>query len=293
MGGVSDVAHRSRIDADDTMSEHSSRDATIALDTSRNEDDAHLVRAIANGDHTAVTLVYERYGDQLYDAAIGVVRNPHDAADVVQDVFVSLSTRIAQLREPSRLRPWLMAVMRNAALDRVRARSRVAPQDPTDLLFVDDDATDPHEDVSDPTDFAQLVREAAGGLEPRDQLVLDLSERRGLTGRELAMALGVTENHSYTLVHRMRQRFQRSLAAYCAARLGRRECRQLDQLLRGWNGNLTPIVRKRVARHIDRCVTCQETCARAVPENVPLGAPFAMSDEDVEWILPSAAAELS
>src|SRR5690606_39393352 len=40
------------------------------------------------------------------------------------------------------------------------------------------------------------------------------------------------------------------------ARLGREECDELARILEGWDGRFTPLLRKRVARHVDRCDTC-------------------------------------
>jgi len=42
------------------------------------------------------------------------------------------------------------------------------------------------------------------------------------------------------------------------ARLGREECEELDAILIGWDGRFSPILRKRVARHIDACDVCTE-----------------------------------
>src|SRR5690606_5305226 len=114
-------------------------------------------------------------------------------------------------------------------------------------------------------ELAQLVRDAARGLDARDQLVLELSVRQGLEGDDLAAALGVTVQQSYSLVHRMRRRTERSLGAFCVARQARRECPELDRLLAGWDGQFSVLIRKRVARHVDDCTICEQSRKRWVP----------------------------
>ena len=104
-----------------------------------------------------------------------------------------------------------------------------------------------------------LVRSAACGLDERDQLVLELSVRQGLQGSDLAAALGVSAEQGYTLVHRMRDRVDRSLGALIVARAGRKDCPDLADVLHGWDGEFTVLVRKRVARHIENCETCERT----------------------------------
>src|SRR5437016_5330063 len=87
-------------------------------------DDADLARAAASGDRAAFAAIYDRYADRLHDFCIGMLRDRDAAADCVQDVFLTAATRLAQLREPDRLRSWLYAIARNQALARIRQRRR-------------------------------------------------------------------------------------------------------------------------------------------------------------------------
>lgn len=88
-------------------------------------------------------------------------------------------------------------------------------------------------------ELAALVRSAACGLDERDQLVLELSVRQGLQGADLAAALGVTAEQSYTVVHRMRYCVERSLGALVVACAGRKDCPELADVLKGWNGEFS------------------------------------------------------
>ena len=56
------------------------------------------------------------------------------------------------------------------------------------------------------------------------------------------------------------------------ARTGRRDCPQLDALLTGWDGALTPLLRKRIARHIDECEICTARRRRLVTPAALLGS---------------------
>jgi RNA polymerase sigma factor (sigma-70 family) len=229
--------------------------------------DADLVTAYLTGDRGAFAAIYDRYGDALYDVAAAMLRNRHDAADVTQDTFVVAAERMGQLRQPDRLKPWLMAILRNEVYRRSGRRAR---QVPTDFSQVAAEMALPPvaADESSGAEFeelATLVREAAAGLDARDQLVLELTVRQGLEGDDLAAALGVSAQQSYSLVHRMRQRTERSLGAFCVARRGRRDCPGLDAILAGWDGQFSVLIRKRVARHIDDCTTCTRNRKKFVP----------------------------
>lgn len=121
--------------------------------------------------------------------------------------------------------------------------------------------THPPAGQADAETAVELLAAAAAGLTARDQLLLELTVRRGLSGRELAERLGVSVQQGYCLAHRMRQRIARSMAALTVARHGRQDCGALARMLRDWDGRFTVLTRKRVARHIDRCPICDRTRA--------------------------------
>ena len=95
--------------------------------------DIELVAGHLAGDRSALAAIYDKYADNLYDVAAAMLRNRHDAADVTQDTFVIAAERMAQLREPARLKPWLLAILRNEVY---RRTGRRAKQVPTDFTLV-------------------------------------------------------------------------------------------------------------------------------------------------------------
>ena len=250
-------------------------------------DDAELVRAATAGDRGAFAAIYDRYADRLHDFCWSVLRDRDEAADATQDAFLVAAERLGQLRDPERLRPWLYAVARSQALRRVRARSRVAPEE--EMTELPDPATGP-EQAAERSDLRELVWNAAAGLSERDRALLDLHLRHGLEGAELGQAMGVEPGHAYVLLSRLRDQVERSLGALLVARLGRDDCPDLAAILSGWDGRFTPLIRKRVARHVDACDVCSErrrTAASplallaAVP---PMPAPAFLRDRVLERV---------
>jgi RNA polymerase sigma factor (sigma-70 family) len=242
--------------------------------------DARLVASHLAGDPSALGGIYDRYADSLHDTAAAMLNDRSDAADVLHDVILIAAERLGQLRDPDRLKPWLFAILRNEVYRRTKNRRRTIATDfsGADDRFdmVDEGFGDPEDDVTDDVagdDLAELVRNAACGLDERDQLVLELSVRQGLGGHDLADALGVSANQSYTLVHRMRERVEKSLGAYVIAKVGRNECGDLDKLLGKWDGEFTVLIRKRVARHVDKCDTCSMRRSKVAPLAMFAGAP--------------------
>ena len=216
--------------------------------------DSELVAGVLAGDRDAFAAIYDRYADRLHDFCWSVLRDQDEAADAVQDTFVLVAQRLAQLNDPERLRPWLYAVARSVALRQVRARRRVVLDEVGDMADTD---PGPHR-AAEQVALRELVWTAAGGLSERDRALLDLHLRQGLEGQELGQAMGVSANHAYVLLTRLRDQVERSLGALLIARLGREDCTELDTLLSGWDGKFSPILRKRVARHVDSCDVCSE-----------------------------------
>jgi RNA polymerase sigma factor (sigma-70 family) len=218
-------------------------------------EDAEVVAAIVAGDPGGIAAAYDRYAVALYAYCRSLLREPEDAADVVQDTFLIATSKLGALRDPGKLRPWLYAVARNESLRRLRSGEATAALDeavdtPTESADLGD--------AAEREDLRQLIRAAIDGLNRGERDVIELSLVHELEGDELADALGVTRNHAHALLSRARSQLERSLGALVVARTGRQACAELDAVLADWDGQMNVLVRKRVSRHIERCEVCGE-----------------------------------
>jgi RNA polymerase sigma factor (sigma-70 family) len=233
--------------------------------------DAELVGAALTGDRGAFAGIYDRYAERLHDFCVGMVRDRDAAADCVQDVFCTAATTLNQLREPEKLRPWLYAIARNEALRRIRQRRREEPSDELPDAASRDAGPDT---LAARNELANLIAEAAGGLSDRERSVLELGYRHGLEGPELANALGVSTANAKKMVQRLRDTMERSLGALLVARRGQtsgNRCVELGAILEGWDGAFNILMRKRIARHIETCPTCEQDRRRMVNPVALLG----------------------
>jgi RNA polymerase sigma factor (sigma-70 family) len=220
--------------------------------------DREVVASIVAGDPTGLAAAYDKYADALYGYARSFLREPADAADVVHDTFVIAAASLSQLRDPERLRPWLYAVARSLCLRRLRATKAaaiyVAPEDIPEDIGEDADAVSETERA----ELRALLRAAGGGLNPGERDIVELRLWQGLDAAEAAAALGITRGHAHALLSRGRDQLTASVAALLVARTGRGDCGELDQILSGWDGQLTVLMRKRLSRHIERCDICSD-----------------------------------
>jgi RNA polymerase sigma factor (sigma-70 family) len=222
--------------------------------------DAQIVALMAAGDRSGLAAAYDAYADRLYDYARSLLRSadPDAAADVTQDTFLIAFAKVGDLRDPERLRPWLYAITRNECLRVLRQSRRTEALEPADLETATPEAVEggtPDMSTNIVTaDLRELVHAAADGLSPKDREVFDLGMRHDLSAPEVAAALGVSANSAHALLSRVRAQFERALGAFVVARNS--ACTDLDAILKGWDGTFDALWRKRIARHVDSCLTC-------------------------------------
>ncbi len=229
-------------------------------------DDRQIVAAMRSRSANGLAAAYDLYAERLHAYARSILSDHDAAADVVHDAF---------------LRPWLYAIVRHECLRQLRTSSRHVEL--TEAGQVRDDSVDLDAGLRT-EQYRELIWTAAAGLNLRDREVLELSVRHGLDGADLAAALGVSTNHAHALASRARQQLERALTVVIVARTGRRDCAALDALLTNWDGQLTALWRKRIARHIEHCEACggtkrREVRATALLATVPFVAlPIALRD---------------
>src|SRR5690348_4184190 len=232
-------------------------------------EDPEVVAAIVAGDPAGLAEAYDRHATPHYSYCRALLHEPADAADAVQDTFLLATAKLRDLRDPSRLRPWLYAVARNECFRRLRAGKALSALDEAaDLPAASADIGASAEQA----ELSQLIRAAMDGLNPGDRDVIELSLVQELEGDELAAALGVSRNHAHALLSRARSQLERSLGALIVARTGRDACVSLDAMLAGWDGRLTVLMRKRISRHIDDCDICGERKRRELTPAMFAGA---------------------
>jgi len=156
--------------------------------------DAELMRRIAEGDKQAFADLYDRFSGPLYGAALRIVRDPTEAQDIVHDAFVTLWEKAATFEtDRGSAFSWVITLVRNRAIDRVRMRRRraelLAESAPSDLGYGGDSGPPSVEDAAALGDDAKAVRAAVATLPPEQQRALELAFFGGMTQEEIARKL--------------------------------------------------------------------------------------------------------
>ena len=88
--------------------------------------DLELARQIAAGNWDALTLLMRRNNQALYRAARSILKDDAEAEDAVQDAYIHAYKAMDQFRDDAKLSTWLVRIVVNEALGRLRKRSRRA-----------------------------------------------------------------------------------------------------------------------------------------------------------------------
>jgi RNA polymerase sigma-70 factor, ECF subfamily len=150
----------------------------LALRMSAEHDEA-LARRLERRDPEAMVDLYDRYGRLAYSVIVAIVRDPAVAENLLQETFLRVWNR-AHAFEPGcgALGPWLLAIARNRALDRLHSRDAEVPEYP--WLFVG-----MQREVLD-ADHARVVRAAIAKLGANQRKVLELAYYEGPSLMQMA-----------------------------------------------------------------------------------------------------------
>jgi RNA polymerase sigma-70 factor (ECF subfamily) len=153
--------------------------------------------------------------DVMYRVALSLTRNHADAEDVVQEALLRAYRAIDRFdgRYP---RAWLLTIVRNAQINRVRRRRPELLRDPdvTMALVADtgDGGRSPEELVVD-EGFDSRVEAAYGDLPEKFRRVVELVDLEGRSYQEAADILGVPTGTVMSRLHRARRRMRNALEA--------------------------------------------------------------------------------
>ena len=166
-----------------------------------------LVMAMQAGDKRAFGLLYQHYHRDLRRFAAYLLANPAVAEDLVQNVWLKVSQRIARLNDPAVFTSWLYRAVRWEVLDYQRqAASR--KQQP-----IDDDepmAVSGPDYIQQHTDYSDLSK-ALAVLAAAERMVLQLHYLHELELSQIALIIEVPIGTVKSRLYRARQQLQQQL----------------------------------------------------------------------------------
>ena len=195
--------------------------------------DEQLVQQAQANDTRAFDELVHRYQDRVYRLAFRILRHEEDAAEALQDAFLSAFRGIKNFKAESTFSTWLYRVATNAALMRYRRRREPhlsleqsqSPNPDAEPLEVPDWSAQPLDELLDQE--TREVMEAGMERLPEDlRTVFVLRDIEGLTNAEVAGVLDVSVAAVKSRLHRARSGLREELDRYFKDRWRRRERRR-------------------------------------------------------------------
>ena len=188
------------------------------------ERDRILVARAQQGDHAAFRQLFDRYHKRAYSVAYGVLKNRHDAMDVVQEGFVKVHKHLASFQGSSSFYTWLYRIVMNLAIDQLRRRKTSRPVEYDDAIARDGDGTNdailPRMADANPRKAAirreliEKIDAALAELPEYHRQVILLREIEGLSYEEMAEVLEVPKGTIMSRLFHARKKMQAALAGY-------------------------------------------------------------------------------
>src|SRR5450759_3511570 len=180
-----------------------------------------LVRAAATGDAAALDRLLMRAQEVAWRFSTSVCGHADDAEDAMQEALIKTYRYVGRIREPEAFRPWLYRTVRNACLMGRRKKAG----EPARLRSLDEvlpgpdgpmrpDAPHPGknpEQLADNAGLRRRLRTALRTLPGPSRAIVFLREMEGLSTREVAKVMGISEDNVKTRLHRARVQLQADL----------------------------------------------------------------------------------
>ena len=140
---------------------------------------------IENDNETAVTVLMQTYGNDIYRFCRSMLNNSADAQDVLQTVFIQAFNGFSKFRGNSNFRTWLYSIARNRCLDHIkknrRLNQRVRFVDELPEQVVQEDAYDPF--------MSKIIRQCLAKLSAKVRTAILLRFQSGHSYEEAAIVV--------------------------------------------------------------------------------------------------------
>ena len=153
----------------------------------------HIIESIAGGDELSFRTFFDYYWDHIYSVAFVFTKSEQLSEEIVQEVFVKVWLKRAQLAEVADMESWLFIIARNHILNVLQKKVKedaflknlegyfsILNGSPEDLLFK--------------KEAEELVNSAITKLPKQQQVIYTLSRIAGLSQEEIAVKLNISKN---------------------------------------------------------------------------------------------------
>lgn len=176
-----------------------------------------LIERCREGRRDAQFELYRLYSKAMYNTALRMVQNPHDAEDLLQSIFIEVFGKLDTFRYESSVGAWIKRITVNKCINFLKSR-RLAL---SELTAMNDRAEEQAPDP-EPLYSVERINRAIGDLPDGYRVVFSLYAVEGYDHEEIAQVLGITEATSKSQYSRAKAKLREMLVENGRGRESRR-----------------------------------------------------------------------
>jgi RNA polymerase sigma-70 factor (ECF subfamily) len=176
-------------------------------------DDRYYIESVLAGRSHDYAELVRRHQDRVFSLCLSLLRNPTDAEDAAQEVFLKAYRALSDFRFDSSFSTWLYRIAYRHSLDFLKAKNR-RPAESWDALV--EERGEPSPDTP-PTEGADLARAVLDALPEDQRLILTFREAQGLTYEEIAETLQVSLDAVKARLRRAREALRQAARHFLPA----------------------------------------------------------------------------
>ena len=162
--------------------------STSAATATMRSPDAELARRVAAGDQPAFAQLMRHHNRLLYRTARAILKDDAEAEDALQEAYLLAFRAIANFRGDAKLSTWLVRIVANEALGRLRKRARAAQ-----ATYMHEFASDEPERAALRAEMLRLLESEIDRLPDSFRTVFVLRGLEEMSVEETAAALDIPE----------------------------------------------------------------------------------------------------
>lgn len=175
--------------------------------------DYALLRRVGRGDEAALAELIRRHQARLYHLAYRLLKDPLDAEDALQEVFLKAYEHASRFEPKATVSAWLHRITANHCLNRLRMRHPQESLDREDAPVLPDTGPSPLA-VLEEKQLAARLEELLAALPENQRRALVLKRFGGLSYQEIAEILSLSVSAVDGLIKRARQSLKNALREY-------------------------------------------------------------------------------
>ena len=168
--------------------------------------DENLIIRMASNDGAAFRELYQQTSGVVYGFAMSILRNKHDAEDVMHDAFIRIYTSAVTYRPGGNPMSWILTIVRNLSLNKIRA-GKVCEE-----LSEYDDLAGALSD-SDTVLDRMVLETAMNVLDAEERQIVVLHAMTGFRHREIAEILDIPTGTVLSKYNRALKKMRKEMEA--------------------------------------------------------------------------------